>query len=187
MAVWFKQNNPLYKEIIIDQSRLNELHAYMNINVSLRFIYDSQSMDRDKGPAEQNEEQVETSSFMLEKFSQPIEESLKQSLECNVLGKYIDIGSVPFNEFSTQCLGALGIPSLFSYGQGDPTSNKTIHDISSKETESFAQSLVFLNMYEKLMNGSIAFPVTQDVGIGHIIYYTKNTIRIGELYIKNKL
>ena len=124
---------------------------------------------------------------MLEKFSQPIEESLKQSLECNVLGKYMDIGSVSFNEFSNQCLGALGFPSLFSYGQGDPTSNKTIHDISSKETESFAQSLGFLNMYEKLMNGSIAFPVTQDVGIRHIIYYTKNTIRIGELYIKNKL
>ena len=84
-------------------------------------------MDCDKGPVEENEEKVETSSFMPEKL-------IQICLGCNVQGKGMDIGSVPFNEFSTQNLGALGFPSLFPYGQGYPTINQTIRDTSSKET-----------------------------------------------------
>ena len=82
---------------------------------------------------------------MPEKICQSLEETrLEQSLECNVQEKYMDIGSVLFNEYSIQCLGALAFLSLFPYGQGDPISNETIRDISSKETEPFAQKLCHL-------------------------------------------
>ena len=72
------------------------------------------------------------------KISHPLEVTrlevtrLEQSLECNVQGKYIDIGSVLFNEFSTKCLGVLAVSSLFPYGQEDPTSNETTCGIRSK-------------------------------------------------------
>lgn len=99
---------------------------------------------------------------MPEKLSQSLEETkLEQKLECDLPGKYMDIGSVPFNEFSTQCLGELAFPSLFSYGKGDPTSNETIRDLSSKETESFAQKLRHLLKYEKLVNGKIGLSLYQ--------------------------
>ena len=69
-----------------------------------------------KGPVKENEEEVETSSFIPEKLSQSLEETrLEQSLECNVKWEYMDFGSVPFNEFRTQCLGASAFPSLFPY------------------------------------------------------------------------
>ena len=56
-------------------------------------------------------EEVETSSFMPEKLSKPLEETkLEQSIECNTQGKCTDIGSVLFNEFSTPCLVALAFP-----------------------------------------------------------------------------
>ena len=68
------------------------------------------------------------------KISHPLEVTrlevtrLEQSLECNVQGKYIDIGSVLFNK----CLGVLAVSSLFPYGQEDPTSNETTCGIRSK-------------------------------------------------------
>ena len=73
------------------------------MNVSARFIDDSHSIDCDRGPVKENEEEVQTSSFILEKPNQSLEETrFERSLECNVKRKYMDIGSVPFNKFSTQ-------------------------------------------------------------------------------------
>lgn len=65
----------------------------------------------------------------------------------------MDFGSLPFNEFRTQCLGALAFPSLFPYEYGNPTSNETDLDIISKETESLAQNLLHLIKYEDFLNG----------------------------------
>ena len=51
---------------------------------------------------------------MPEKLCQALKETrLEQILEFNLPGKYLDVGSVPFNEFSTQCLGALHFPHCF--------------------------------------------------------------------------
>lgn len=45
-----------------------------------------------KGPVKENEEEVETSSFIPEKLSQSLEETrLEQSLACYVLEKYMGI------------------------------------------------------------------------------------------------
>ena len=60
------------KEIVIEQSRLNGLPVDGDINVSVRFIADSKSMDCDRDPVKENEEEVETS-FLPEKHSQPLE------------------------------------------------------------------------------------------------------------------
>ena len=50
-------------------------------------------MDCDRVPVEENEEEIETSSFMSEKLSQPLEETrLEQTLVCNVQGKCMDFG-----------------------------------------------------------------------------------------------
>ena len=54
------------KEIVIEQSRLNGLPVDGDINVSVRFIADSKSMDCDRDPVKENEEEVETS-FLPEK------------------------------------------------------------------------------------------------------------------------
>lgn len=121
---WLKQNNPLYKEIVIDQSRLidqsslNKLPADEVINVSVRFIDDSQSNNCDRGQVKENEEEIQTSSFIPEKLSQLLKEiRFERSLEYDVQRKCMDIGSVPFNKFSTQCLGVLlAFSSLFPYG-----------------------------------------------------------------------
>lgn len=82
---------------------------------------------------EENEEEIETSTFMTVKHSQPLAETkLEQSLECNVQGKSLDTESVSFNEFPRQCLRVLTFPSLLPYGKGDRTSNETIRDKTSK-------------------------------------------------------
>ena len=57
----------MHKEIIIDRSRLKELSVYGDANLGVKFIYDSQCIDCDRDPVEENEEEVETSSFMSEK------------------------------------------------------------------------------------------------------------------------
>ena len=93
LLVSLKQKNPLYKVIIIDKTRLKELPADKEINVIVRLIDDSKSMDCDRVPVEENEEEIETSSFMSEKLSQPLEETrLEQTLVCNVQGKCMDFG-----------------------------------------------------------------------------------------------
>ena len=48
-------------------------------------------------------------------LSPPIKTRLKQSFECNVEGKYMDTGSFPLNDFSTQFIGALAFLSLFAF------------------------------------------------------------------------
>ena len=92
---WLKQNNPLYKEIMSSQSRHNELPVDGNIDVSARLI---------------DEEEVETSIFMPEKLSQPLEETKLEQILQFIKNLWI----FAFNEISTQCLGALAFPSLFS-------------------------------------------------------------------------
>ena len=57
VLVWLKQNNPLYKEALIDQSSLNKLPVNEDINVSVRFIVDCERV-----PVEENEEEVEVDS-----------------------------------------------------------------------------------------------------------------------------
>ena len=107
---WLKQNNPLYKEIMSSQSRHNELPVDGNIDVSARLIDDSQSTNCGRGPVEENEEEVETSIFMPEKLSQPLEETKLEQILQFIKNLWI----FAFNEISTQCLGALAFPSLFS-------------------------------------------------------------------------
>ena len=53
--VWLKENNPLYKEMIIGRSRLDELPVCEDVNVSVRFIYHSQCTDCDRDLVEENE------------------------------------------------------------------------------------------------------------------------------------
>ena len=80
------------------------------------------------------------------------------------------IGSVLFNEFSTQRLCTLAFPSLFPYGQGDPTNNETICDISSKETERFAQKLHHLIKYGEFINGKWVYRIVSHPKFGYWAY-----------------
>ena len=78
---------------------------------------------------------------MPEKRNQPFEETrLEESFECNAQGKYMDIGPIPFNEFSTQYLSAL------PYGQGDLNSNESIVDTSSRGTRDFCKTILILSI-----------------------------------------
>ena len=53
----------------------------------------------------------------------------------------MDIGSTPFNEFSTPYLASLAFPTLFPDSRGDPTDNEQIRHISGNQTECFASKL----------------------------------------------
>ena len=52
----------------------------------------------------------------------------------------LDIGSTPFNEFSTPYLASLSFPTLFPDSRGDPTDNEQIRHICESQTECFAWS-----------------------------------------------
>lgn len=84
---------------------------------------------------------------MPEKRNQPFEETrLEESFECNAQWKYMDIGPIPFNEFSTQCLSAL------PYGQGDLNSNESIFDTSSRGTTDLPQD--YINIVNSVLRHS---------------------------------
>ena len=70
----------------MDQSRLNELPTDGDINVSVRFKNNSQSMNCDRDLAEENEEKVEKSSLASAGLSQSLDATrLEQSLEYNTM------------------------------------------------------------------------------------------------------
>ena len=70
----------------MDQSRLNELPTDGDINVSVRFKNNSQSMNCDRDLAEENEEKVEKSSLASAGLSQSLDPTrLEQSLEYNTM------------------------------------------------------------------------------------------------------
>ena len=63
------------------------------------------------------------------------------------------IGSEPLNEFNVQFLASLAFPTLFPDGKGDPTNSAVVSDISSNETQSFAEKLKHLIKFAEHKDG----------------------------------
>ena len=77
-------------------------------------------------------------------------------------------------------------PIAEQYGQEDPTSNETIRDKILKKSESFDQTLLNMENFS-VENGSIALPVTHDLGIRHNMLYRKRVLEHWNCYINNEL
>ena len=90
----------------------------------------------------------------------------------------LDIGSTPFNQFSTLYLSYLAFLTLFPNGKGDPTDNEQIRQISGNQTEYFGE----------FKNGSWVFRFVSHSRFGYSAYnilQRKRQLSQGNFYIKH--
>ena len=100
----------------------------------------------------------------------------------------MDIGSTPFNEFSTPYLESLAFPTLFPDGKGDLTDNEQIRQISDNETECFASKLKHLIKFGEFKNGSWVFRFASHPRFGYEAYnmlQRKRLLNQANFYIKH--
>lgn len=149
---WLKTHNPLYKNIVIDNERIQNLPDDGQIHVeTINIDYPAERID--EGPDSENTEKqnIETSSFLPKNFNQPSE---KERLESTVDGITLDLDrNNPFNEFNTPYFGTLAFPTLFPTGEGDLFLNDTKRNIADNELDSFSQRLKHLIKFAEKRNG----------------------------------
>ena len=187
--LWLKTNNPVYRDIEIDIQRVNLLptDGYLDLgNLALESSTDNVAYDQ--GPIVDNElkNEMESSSFITGSDTQPLEQTrLHQCL--NESPNLLEIGTDPFNEFSTPCLATLAFPTLFPDVKGDPTNNANQRQISESDTESFAQKLKHLIKFGERENGKWNYRFASHPRFGYWAYnmlYRKRLLSQGNFYIK---
>ena len=104
--IWLQQHNPQYKDVEIDDKRINDLPENGNIDVeTISVKYPEEKID--EGPEMENSEKenIETSSFLPKNVNQPTE---RERFENSLGSISMDIDrDEPFNEFNTPYFGTL--------------------------------------------------------------------------------
>ena len=139
--VWLKNNNPYYRNIIIDEQRVADLPVDNIIKVDKELDLEASETLPDTGPTDDNEfnQQILTSSFIPNSQKQPLEyDRLTNAIRQQ---HNMDISPNPYNEFATPRLATLAFPTLFPDGNGDPTNPALVRQLSDSETESFSMHL----------------------------------------------
>ena len=158
---WLILNNPLYKDIQIDYSRISALPADGFLSVeTVDFHEDISTEPCDTGPSNSDAfdenviHDVNISSFVPQNPSQQLENNIiMDSVQRMSTGNSLDIGSNPIDEFTTQYLASLAFPTLFPDTRGDPTNSALKRDIANNETEAFAKKIKHLTKFVELKDG----------------------------------
>ena len=133
---WLINNNPYYKDIIINNNSLNSLplHGVPQdlLSIETENLENSEASEPDLGP--QNEEDIvynestEMSSFLpIPECQQQEVQAIQQQL-CHqpTHMPWPTVDNEPLNEYLTPFLATLAFPTLFPDGKGDPT-NPSLH------------------------------------------------------------
>ena len=135
---WLINNNPHYKDIIVNQDSLNSLplHGVPQdlLSVETENLENIETCEPDLGP--QNEEDIvynestEMSSFLPipECQQQEVQAIQQQLLLCHQATHmpWPTVDNEPLNEYVNPFLATLAFPTLFPDGKGDPT-NPSLH------------------------------------------------------------
>ena len=153
--LWLKKHNPLYQSIVIDGKRLEQLPIDELLDIHENMVNDTHSNSPAFGPNQDLLDEFESTSFIPTVEHEPTEKNrLRETFDEKENFNCLDIGSTPFNEFSTPYLASLTFPTLFPDGKGDPTDNEQIRQISDNQTECFASKLKHLIKFGEFKNGS---------------------------------
>lgn len=134
---WLINNNPHYKDIIVNQDSLNSLplHGVPQdpLSVETENLENIETCEPDLGP--QNEEDIvynestEMSSFLpIPECQQQEVHAIQQLLLCHQATHmpWPTVDNEPLNEYVNPFLATLAFPTLFPDGKGDPT-NPSLH------------------------------------------------------------
>lgn len=188
--LWLKNNNALYSHIIIDSQRIAALPVDDFVELNKTIETETDMSLPDNGPVTEQEltSDLLTSSFFPTNSRQPLEwDRIQNTLNDT---NYIDIGTNPFNEFSTPCLATLAFPTLFPDGKGDPTNHALLRQVSANETESFSLQLKHLIKFAEKIDGRWVYRFATHPRFGYWAYnilYRKRLIGQGNFYIKQNL
>ena len=119
---WLKLNNPCYKDIIIDMTSIASLPVD-GVPAELISIHEDDDND-DNEVQSQTEDDVpkQTSSFLPNPMTESTEDkAIRSMIDGDDCSTWPNIDQSPVNEFHTPYLATLAFPTLFPYGQGDPT------------------------------------------------------------------
>ena len=152
-------------------------------------VNDTYSTSPDFGPNQDLPNDFEWTSFIPTVERETTEKNrLTETFEEKENFNCLDIGSTPFNEFSTPYLESLAFPTLFPDGKGDPTDNEQIIQISDNETECFASKLKHLIKFGEFKNGSWVFRFASHPRFGYGAYnmlQRKRLLNQANFYIKH--
>lgn len=156
---WLVCHNPLYKNVTIDESLLQSLphDGFLSVT-TIDFDDDAEDTLPDTGPPQSdvfdegyaNDSNI--SSFLPKNNSQKTEAMHIKDGLIDQSNPHVEIGTSPFNEFSTPYLASMAFPTLFPDGIADPTCNLTLREISENETEAFAMKLKHLVKFAEIDN-----------------------------------
>ena len=153
------RHNPLYKNVTIDETLLDSLpdDGFLSVN-TIDFNEDEEYTLPDRGPPESDVFDEEypndsnISSFLPKNNSQKTEAMHIKDGLIDQSNPHVEIGTSPFNEFSTPYLASMAFPTIFPNGIADPTCNLTLREISENETEAFAMKLKHLVKFAEIDN-----------------------------------
>ena len=179
-----KKHNPLYQNIVIECNRLEQLPIDGLLDIHENMVNDTHSTSPDFGSNQDLPDDFESASFIPTAEGEPTERNrLSETFD-----DCLDIGSTPFNEFSTLHLASLAFPTLFPDGKGDPSDSQQIREISENQTECFASKLKHFLRFGEFKNGSWVFRFASHPRFGYWAYnmlQRKRLLGQGNFYIKH--
>lgn len=192
---WLILNNPLYKDIQIDYSRISALPADGFLFVQTIDFHEQISTEPcDTGPSNSDTfdenviDDVNISSFVPQNPSQELEDNIiMDGVQRMSTGNSLDIGSNPIDEFTTQYLASLAFPTLFPDTRGDPTNSALKRDIANSDTEAFAKRIKHLAKFAELKDGKYYYRFSAHPRFAYWAYnmlYRKRLLGQGNFYIK---
>ena len=192
---WLILNNPLYKNIQIDFSRLSALPADGFLPIETIDFHEEISTEQcDTGPSMSNTcddngiDDVNISSFVPQNPPEQLEDNvIMDSVQRMSTGYSLDIGSHPIDEFTTQYLASLSFPTLFPDTRGDPTNSALKRDIANNDTEAFAKKIKHLIKFVETKDGKYYYRFSAHPRFAYWAYnmlYRRRLLGQGNFYIK---
>ena len=198
---WLAHNNPVYKDIEIDQDRIDmlpvddELDSITSISIEKdnASTVDMDTCDLvdddvpvDLGPnIDESNTPEELSSFVPmqnnSKTQKQILEEFPSSTELDI------IGDDAINEYNTPFLATMAFPTLFPDSKGDPTNNALLRNISSNDLDSFASKVRHLLKFGEKKEGKWYYRFAAHPRFAYWAFnmlYRKRILSKGNLYVK---
>ena len=188
---WLVRHNSLYKDVVIDESRLQYLPVDDFLCVPIVDSNDVDPVDTDLGPPSETNDlkgNVDNSSFL------PLNPSFNRKENEKITGLFsgrienMNVQGDPFNEYSTQFLASLAFPTLFPNCSGDPTNNSLVRDIARNENEAFAKKVKHLMKFAELIDGKWHYRFASHPRFGYWAYdmlYRHRILGQGNFFINN--
>lgn len=191
--IWLSKNNPLYKNIKIDQDALNSLPqngipcdiSRLGINSEVdQNLHLSESNSDSDSDAESNvvyQKDTQTNSFLSFQQNEKHEHEIIKDKLAEKTVSWPPIQKEPFNEYGTPFLATMAFPTLFPDGKGDPTSRNLNRDVP------FNSAIKHLSKFGEFKNGQWNYCFANHSRFSYWalnMIQRKRTLQQGSIFIK---